>query len=72
MMTPLVAGYVSGASCMHPREVVDNVGELDKRFFYFVDADYCKRVADAGCKCYYLLTANYCSFEPQGWFAGQS
>jgi N-acetylglucosaminyl-diphospho-decaprenol L-rhamnosyltransferase len=57
LSTPLVAGYVSGASCMHPREVVEQVGDLDKRFFYFVDADYCKRVADAGYKCYYLPTA---------------
>jgi GT2 family glycosyltransferase len=56
MTTPFVAGYVSGASSMHPREVVDKVGELDTRFFYFVDADYCKRIADAGYKCYYLPT----------------
>jgi GT2 family glycosyltransferase len=66
MVTPFVAGYVSGASCMHPREVVDKVGGLDKRFFYFVDADYCKRVADAGYKCYYLPTATIVHLNHKG------
>ena len=66
MMTPLVAGYISGAACMHPREVVDKVGGLDKRFFYFVDADYCKRVADAGYKCYYLPTATIVHLNHKG------
>jgi GT2 family glycosyltransferase len=66
MMTPLVAGYISGAVSMHPREVVDRVGELDKRFFYFVDADYCKRIADAGYKCYYLPTATITHLNHKG------
>ncbi len=66
MMTSLVAGYISGASCMHPREVVDKVGELDKQLFYFVDADYCKRVADAGYKCYYLPTATIVHLNHKG------
>ena len=56
MSKPFVAGYVSGASWMMPREVFEKVGELDRRLFYFVDADYCKRIADAGYKCYYLPT----------------
>ena len=66
MMTPLVAGYISGAASMHPREVVEKVGELDQRLFYFVDADYCKRVADVGYKCYYLPTASIVHLNHKG------
>jgi len=66
MTTPFVAGYVSGASVMHPREVLEKVGELDKRLFYFVDADYCKRIADAGYKCYYLPTATIIHLNHKG------
>jgi N-acetylglucosaminyl-diphospho-decaprenol L-rhamnosyltransferase len=54
---PFVAGYVSGASKMMPRKVVDEVGYLDTRMFYHVDADYCSRIVEAGYKCYYLPTA---------------
>lgn len=54
---PFVAGLVSGAASMMPRAVVKEVGYLDVQFFYHVDADYCKRIADAGYKCYYLPTA---------------
>jgi N-acetylglucosaminyl-diphospho-decaprenol L-rhamnosyltransferase len=66
MMSPLEAGYISGAASMHPREVVEKVGELDHRLFYFVDADYCKRVADAGYKCYYLPTASIVHLNHKG------
>jgi hypothetical protein len=55
--SPFVAGYVSSASIMLPREIVQMVGGLDTRLSYHVDADYCKRVASAGYKCYYLPTA---------------
>jgi hypothetical protein len=57
MTQPFVAGLVSGAASMMPLAVVKEVGYLDVRFFYHVDADYCKRIADAGYKCYYLPTA---------------
>ena len=57
MTEPFTAGYISGAAKMMPRRVVDNVGHLDNRMFYHVDADYCKRIVDAGYKCYYLPTA---------------
>jgi N-acetylglucosaminyl-diphospho-decaprenol L-rhamnosyltransferase len=57
MTEPFVAGYLSGASKMMPRRVVDEVGYLDDRMFYHVDADYCKRIVEAGYKCYYLPTA---------------
>jgi N-acetylglucosaminyl-diphospho-decaprenol L-rhamnosyltransferase len=63
---PFVAGYVSSASLMLPRRVVDKVGELDNRLSYHVDADYCKRVADAGYKCYYLPSATVIHLDHKG------
>jgi GT2 family glycosyltransferase len=57
MTEPFVAGLVSGAASMMPLAVIKEVGYLDVCFFYHVDADYCKRIADAGYKCYYLPTA---------------
>ena len=57
MTLPFVAGLVSGAASMMPLSVVKEVGQLDARFFYHVDADYCKKIADVGYKCYYLPTA---------------
>ena len=57
MTLPFVAGLVSGAAAMMPVSVIKDVGHLDPQFFYHVDADYCKRIADAGYKCYYLPTA---------------
>ncbi len=63
---PFVAGYVSSASVMIPRRVVDKVGELDRRLSYHVDADYCKRIADAGYKSYYLPTATVIHLDHRG------
>jgi GT2 family glycosyltransferase len=57
MTKPSTAGYISGAAKMMPRKVIDEVGHLDRRMFYHVDADYCMRILDAGYKCYYLPTA---------------
>ena len=51
---PFVAGYVSSASMMMPRDVVQKVGGLDERLSYHVDADYCRRIANLGYQCYYL------------------
>jgi len=42
---------------MMPRRVIDEIGYLDSRMFYHVDADYCRRIAEAGYKCYYLPTS---------------
>lgn len=68
MTTPSIvdAGYVSGASSMMPRKVVDEVGYLDTRLFSHVDADHCKRMADAGYKCYYLPTATVIHLNHKG------
>jgi len=63
---PFVAGYLSGASKMMPRKVIDEIGYLDTRMFYHVDADYCKRIADAGYFCYYLPSATVIHLNHKG------
>jgi N-acetylglucosaminyl-diphospho-decaprenol L-rhamnosyltransferase len=66
MTQPFVAGFVSGAAAMMPLAVVKRVGLLDTQFFYHVDADYCKRIAEAGYKCYYLPTASIVHLNHKG------
>ena len=41
-------GYVSSASVLIRHDVVKKAGYLDERLSYHVDADYCKRIWDAG------------------------
>jgi N-acetylglucosaminyl-diphospho-decaprenol L-rhamnosyltransferase len=66
MTEPFTVGYVSGAAKLMPRRVVDEIGHLDGRMFYHVDADYCKRIADAGYNCYYLPTASVVHLNHKG------
>jgi hypothetical protein len=66
MTKPFIAGYISGAAKMLPRKMVDEVGYLDSRMFMHVDADYCKRITDAGYKCYYLPTAEVIHLSHRG------
>jgi GT2 family glycosyltransferase len=66
MTMPFPAGYVSSAAVMIPRHIVDKVGALDPRLSYHVDADYCKRIADAGYKSYYLPTAAIIHLDHKG------
>jgi len=54
MSQPFEAGYVSSASWLMRREVVDKVGYLDARLSYHVDADYCARIWKAGWNVVYL------------------
>ncbi len=54
---PFVVGFVSGAASMMPLKVMREVGPLDESFFYHVDADYCKRIGDAGYQCFYFPSA---------------
>jgi GT2 family glycosyltransferase len=52
-----VAG-VSGSCMMIRREVIDQIGMLDERFFaYQEDADYCFRARQAGWKIFYVPSA---------------
>ncbi len=66
LITPKPAGYVSGASFIVRRRVIDEIGMLDDRFFYFIDADYCKRVWDQGWGVYYLPAAEIVHFAHEG------
>lgn len=66
MSRPFMAGYVSSASVMIRRDVINRVGYLDERLSYHVDADYCKRIWDAGWEVYYLPTATVVHFAHKG------
>jgi GT2 family glycosyltransferase len=66
MSRPFPAGYVSSASIMIRREVIQQVGYLDERLSYHVDADYCKRIRDAGWEVYYLPSATVIHFDHNG------
>jgi GT2 family glycosyltransferase len=46
--------------------VINKVGYLDCRMFYHVDADYCKRIADAGYQNYYLPNATVIHLNHKG------
>lgn len=46
---PFEVDWVSGAAMLVPRRVVERVGPLDEGFFLFwEDADWCRRIKDAG------------------------
>jgi GT2 family glycosyltransferase len=46
---PYPIDWVSGACLMTRREILDTVGSLDERFFmYWEDADWCRRIKQAG------------------------
>ncbi len=66
MTKPFVAGYVSSAASMMPLSVMKQVGALDPLFAYHVDADYCKRISDAGFKNYYLPSATIIHLNHRG------
>jgi GT2 family glycosyltransferase len=68
MTTPFDVGegYVSSAAVMMPRKAVDAAGPLDTRLAYHVDADFCKRIIDAGYRCYYLPEAVIIHLDHKG------
>lgn len=63
---PYRAGYVSSASLMIPRAVVREVGPLDTRLWYFIDADYCTRVWNLGRGVYCVPAAKAIHLDHQG------
>ena len=63
---PFQAGYVSSASIMMPRDVVARVGDLDTRLWYFIDADYCRRIWDIGRGVYCVPAAKVLHVEHLG------
>jgi GT2 family glycosyltransferase len=60
------AGYVSSASLMVHRDVFRSVGVLDAGFFYFLDADFCKRIWDSKRKVFCVPAAGVVHHEHQG------
>ncbi len=63
---PFQAGYVSSASLMIPRQVLERVGDLDTRLWHFIDADYCKRIWDLGLAVYCVPAAKAIHREHRG------
>jgi len=57
-MTPMEVDWVSGACMVVNRKAVETVGYLDERFFiYWEDADWCRRMWEAGWKVVYFPRA---------------
>jgi GT2 family glycosyltransferase len=56
--TPMEVDWVSGACMLVRRRAIERVGPLDERFFlYWEDADWCKRMWEAGWKVVYFPQA---------------
>lgn len=55
--------FVSGAAMLFPREIINTVGYLDERFvIYAEDADWSKRIRDAGLKVVFMPDARIIHF----------
>lgn len=58
---------VSGSCMFIRREVINQIGYLDERFFaYQEDADFCYRAREAGWKIFYVPIAEVIHFGGQG------
>ena len=61
---PFAIDWVSGAALMVPRAVADEVGLLDEGYFLFwEDADWCRRIKDAGYEVWCVPTATVVHHE---------
>lgn len=62
--TPHQVGAISGACFFIKREVIDEIGLLDERFFmYAEDLDWCMRIKQAGWKIFYNPDAKVTHFK---------
>lgn len=60
-------GGVSGSCMLIRREVIDQIGYLDERFFaYQEDADYCFQATKAGWKIYYVPASRIIHYGGRG------
>lgn len=63
---PFRVDWVSGACLMVRREAVEQVGPLDEHFFmYWEDADWCRRIGNAGYAVYCVPAARVVHHEGQ-------
>ncbi len=57
-------GYIDGAVMALRRSAFDSIGGFDEDYFFFTEeADYCKRLADAGFGCHYYPKARVTHFR---------
>lgn len=57
-ISPMAVDWISGACMVVRKKAIDDVGFLDERFFlYWEDADWCKRMWNAGWKVVYCPMA---------------
>lgn len=65
--TPHSVAGVSGSCMMIRREVIEQIGYLDERFFaYQEDADFCLRARQAGWQVYYIPQAQIIHYGSMG------
>jgi GT2 family glycosyltransferase len=63
---PFQAGYVSSASVIIPRALSKRVGDWDARLWWFIDADYCKRIHDLGYEVWCVPSAQIVHLDHRG------
>ncbi|MBU1424369.1 MAG: glycosyltransferase family 2 protein [Gammaproteobacteria bacterium] len=57
-------GWVSGASMIFRRQVIENIGLMDEGFFlYFEEVDICRRAHAAGWQCWYVPASRIIHLE---------
>ncbi len=57
---PVKVEALAGAVCLVPRRVIDQVGDLEEKFFmYFEDLDFCRRLKEKNLSVVYLPRAEF-------------
>jgi GT2 family glycosyltransferase len=65
--TVMEVDWVSGAALMAKKQVIDQVGLLDEKFYmYWEDTDFCKRARDAGWQIWFLPQGEIIHFTGKG------